>query len=70
MLNNNQEINSINGTVAGGGDCNNSSSRRLYREASQVVIQQNPHHFNNKKHINSNLEHQESERNRKTANSL
>ena len=50
MFNDNEDINDVNGTVAGGSGCSTSSGRRrAYREASQVVIQRNPHHKKNKK---------------------
>ena len=52
MFNDNQDINDVNGTVAGGSGCSTSSGRRrVYCEASQVVNQRNPHHNKNKKHI-------------------
>ena len=52
MFNDNQDIDDVNGTVAGGSGCSTSSGRRrVYCEASQVVNQQNPHHNKNKKHI-------------------
>ena len=49
MFNDNQDINDVNGTVAGGSGCSTlSSSRRVYCEASQVVNLRNPHHNKNR----------------------
>ena len=42
MFNDSQDINDVNGTVAGGSGCCTSSGRRtVYSEASQIVILRN-----------------------------